>query len=65
MLRAARTGRLRMTWDEMRARIERQHEIWKRGDLDWVRAMVAQSKENAAKARARPIVAPQEPALAK
>lgn len=34
MLRAARTGRLRMTWDEMRARIERQHEIWKRGDLN-------------------------------
>lgn len=39
--------------------------VWKRGDLDWVRAMVAQSKENAAKARSRPIMAPQEPALAK
>ncbi len=39
--------------------------VWKRGDLDWVRAMVAQSKENAANRRARPIVAPLEPQLAK
>ena len=38
---------------------------WKRGDLDWVRAMVAQSKETAAKNRARPIAAPLEPQLAK
>ena len=37
--------------------------VWKRGDLDWVRAMVAQSKENAAKNRARPIVAPLEPQM--
>ncbi|RLS52800.1 MAG: NADH-quinone oxidoreductase subunit A [Planctomycetota bacterium] len=34
--------------------------VWKRGDLDWVRAMVAQSKENAVKKRERPIVAPLE-----
>lgn len=38
--------------------------VWKRGDLDWVRAMVAQSKENAVKKRARPIAAPLEPQLA-
>ena len=35
--------------------------VWKRGDLDWVRAMVAQSKETAARNRARPIAAPLEP----
>ena len=39
--------------------------VWTRGDLDWVRAMVAQSKETAAKKRERPIVAPLEPQLAK
>ncbi len=39
--------------------------VWKRGDLDWVRAMVAQSRENAARKRERPIVAPVEPQLAK
>ena len=39
--------------------------VWTRGDLDWVRAMVAQSKETAAKRRERPIVAPLEPQLAK
>ncbi len=39
--------------------------VWKRGDLDWVRAMVAQSKETALKKRERPIVAPLEPQLAK
>ncbi len=38
--------------------------VWKRGDLDWVRAMVAQSKETALKKRERPIVAPLEPQLA-
>lgn len=38
--------------------------VWKRGDLDWVRAMVAQSRENAAKKRARPIVAPLDPVSA-
>ncbi len=37
--------------------------VWTRGDLDWVRAMVAQSKETAAKKRERPIVAPLEPQM--
>ena len=37
--------------------------VWKRGDLDWVRAMVAQSKATAAKKRERPIVAPLEPQM--
>lgn len=39
--------------------------VWKRGDLDWVKAMISQARENAAKAKARPIAAPPEPALAK
>jgi NADH-quinone oxidoreductase subunit A len=30
--------------------------VWKRGDLDWVRAMVAQAREGAARPRASPIV---------
>ena len=37
--------------------------VWTRGDLDWVRAMVAQSKATAAKKRERPIVAPLEPQM--
>ncbi|MCA9055792.1 MAG: NADH-quinone oxidoreductase subunit A [Planctomycetaceae bacterium] len=30
--------------------------VWKRGDLDWVRAMVAQAKEAAARPKAVPVV---------
>ena len=30
--------------------------VWKRGDLDWVRAMIAQAKEAAARPKAPPIV---------
>lgn len=39
--------------------------VWKRGDLDWVKAMISQARENAAKAKTRPIAAPPEPAVAK
>lgn len=47
-----------MTRDEMRARIERQHEIWKRGDLDAIPgvdtvAFVAQMPKGWGSAEAR------------
>ncbi len=35
--------------------------VWKRGDLDWVRAMVAQAKEAAARPRTAPVVEQQRP----
>jgi NADH-quinone oxidoreductase subunit A len=35
--------------------------VWKRGDLDWVRAMVARAKTAAARPRERPVVEQREP----
>lgn len=35
--------------------------VWKRGDLDWVRAMVARAKSTEARAKAGPLVEQREP----